>query len=197
MKNEKTKKMKSQAKTYSYFLIIALFPVTLIGCMVGPNFKSPQVNVPDRYLYDSLSGTAQNPAIDSAWWKNFGDPKLDSLIKIAIDSNKNLSIALSRVEVQPSISWTLDVFGKLRRMSQSAKADWLASKYGYSATMLSLLSEVATNYFSLLEYKRNLDISRQTYRSREISFAMIDSSFKYGKSSWKSIANRSSTNLMM
>ncbi len=221
MKNEKTKKMKSQAKTYSYFLIIALFPVTLIGCMVGPNFKSPQVNVPDRYLYDSLSGTAQNPAIDSAWWKNFGDPKLDSLIKIAIDSNKNLSIALSRVEqarlkarsaradlapsldisgsaswehteqagwtqnytVQPSISWTLDVFGKLRRMSQSAKADWLASKYGYSATMLSLLSEVATNYFSLLEYKRNLDISRQTYRSREISFAMIDSSFKYGKSS--------------
>ena len=220
MKNEKKEEMKYQVKTYRYYLSL-IIPFLLTGCMVGPNFKSPQINTPSQYMYDSLSGAAQNIIIDSTWWKNFGDAKLDSLIRIAIDSNKNLAIALSRIEqarltsrsaradlapsfdlsgsatwehtkqsgwtqnytVQPSISWTLDIFGKLRRMSQSAKAEWLASQYGYSATMLSLLSEVATNYFSLLEYKRNLDISWQTYRSREISFAMIDSSFKYGKAS--------------
>ena len=36
--------------------------------------------------------------LDTAWWAAFGDPKLDALIRVALEENKDLRIAALRVE---------------------------------------------------------------------------------------------------
>ena len=42
-------------------------------------------------------GSAQMPMIGDAWWKSFGDPKLDSLVEQALQGNPSLKAALDRV----------------------------------------------------------------------------------------------------
>ena len=46
-------------------------------------------------------------------------------------------------------SWEIDVFGKLRRQTESARANLLASEEGRRATILTLVASVATSYINL------------------------------------------------
>lgn len=67
------------------------------GCMVGPDYKSPEVTVANQYL------EAQQPSVDAkkqqyeAWWRVFNDPVLDHLVDIAYNQNLNLIAAGTRV----------------------------------------------------------------------------------------------------
>lgn len=78
---------------------LAVFAVALgfAGCAVGPKFKSPEVQVPSAYLYDSVA-SRRDTVVNLAWWESFGDPTLTGLIEQALDSNRNLAIAASRIE---------------------------------------------------------------------------------------------------
>lgn len=79
--------------------LLAAFTVALgfAGCAVGPKFKSPEVQVPSAYLYDSVA-SRRDTVVNLAWWESFGDPTLTGLIEQALDSNRNLAIAASRIE---------------------------------------------------------------------------------------------------
>lgn len=79
-----------------------------------------------------------------------------------------------------SVSWDIDLFGKLKRMSEASQNQYFASEFGRQATQLALTAEVATTYFSLLQYQSNLEISQQTYKTRAESTIMMDSMFFYG-----------------
>ena len=48
--------------------------------------------------------------------------------------------------------------------------------------MLSLTAEVATSYFTVLQYTRDLRIARQSYVLRRESAALVDSLARYGMS---------------
>ena len=48
-----------------------------------------------------------------------------------------------------SASWEIDVFGKLRRQTESARANLLASEEGRRATILTLVASVASSYINL------------------------------------------------
>jgi NodT family efflux transporter outer membrane factor (OMF) lipoprotein len=70
--------------------------VLLSGCMVGPDFSQPNVDVSAHYLTDGAAvtdGTAANPA----WWQNFNDPALNALIADGTSHNLTLQIAGLRV----------------------------------------------------------------------------------------------------
>lgn len=74
------------------------------GCTMGPDYKRPEVVVPDRYARAPLAA-ASAPAeasdaarLDTAWWTGFGDPKLDELIRTALDQNLELQVAALRVQ---------------------------------------------------------------------------------------------------
>ena len=65
----------------------------VIGCAVGPNYRTPKVSAPE-----SWSASQQNETINSAdpvvhWWKTFNDPLLDSLIIRAMKFNLALRAA--------------------------------------------------------------------------------------------------------
>ncbi len=90
----------------------------------------------------------------------------------------------SRIEQQyqiaPTMSWEVPLFGALRHSRDAAYAELCATKWAFRGVMLSLTTEVATSYFTLLQYRNSLEVARNTYRLREISAALMDSMYRYG-----------------
>jgi multidrug efflux system outer membrane protein len=64
------------------------------------------------------------------------------------------------------LRWELDLWGRIRRGSQAARADLLVREEDCRALELSLIGDVATAYFDLREADRNLEIARRTLDSR-------------------------------
>jgi multidrug efflux system outer membrane protein len=61
--------------------------------------------------------------------------------------------------------WELDLWGRIRRLNEAARARLLASKDARQGVRLSLLSDVASDYFQLLELDRELEIDAYTTNS--------------------------------
>jgi len=77
-------------------------------------------------------------------------------------------------------SWELDFWGKLRRMNESARAQYLASEYGLNALRLSLITTVATTYFQIMEFETKTLIAEQTYAIRDSSYQILQQRFDAG-----------------
>jgi multidrug efflux system outer membrane protein len=60
------------------------------------------------------------------------------------------------------LSWELDLFGRIRREQEGALALVLASDQGRRGVLVTLIGDVATNYFLLRELDLQLDIARRT-----------------------------------
>ena len=77
--------------------IMALLALLASGCAVGPNYHQPSVATPAHWG-EPLNGGETNGAVSvAAWWENFQDSELDSLIERAVRSNLDLRIAQARV----------------------------------------------------------------------------------------------------
>jgi outer membrane protein, multidrug efflux system len=64
-----------------------------------------------------------------------------------------------------SVAWEADIWGRIRRQNEAARAQFLATEEGKRAVMLSLVSDVSQAYFELLGLYLQLDIARQTAAS--------------------------------
>jgi multidrug efflux system outer membrane protein len=62
------------------------------------------------------------------------------------------------------LSWELDLFGRIRREHESALAFVLASDFGRRGVIVTLIGDVASNYFLLRELDLQLEIARRTLR---------------------------------
>ena len=62
------------------------------------------------------------------------------------------------------LAWEIDLFGRIRREHESALALLLATEHGRRGVLVTLVGDVATNYFLLRELDLQLEISRQTLR---------------------------------
>jgi outer membrane protein, multidrug efflux system len=69
----------------------------LSGCMVGPNYQTPEIAMPEAFAENKSEEEASDSDL-SGWWKQFNDPLLDSLIAAAIESNYDYRIALEKIE---------------------------------------------------------------------------------------------------
>jgi multidrug efflux system outer membrane protein len=58
--------------------------------------------------------------------------------------------------------WEIDLWGRIRRLNESARARYLATEEARRGVLLSLLSEVATAYFELCELDAELEIAKRT-----------------------------------
>ena len=77
-------------------------------------------------------------------------------------------------EVNLSIVWELDFWGKFRRATEAARASLLATEWGKRAVISSLVSNVATAYFQLRELDLELEISKRTLDSRKQSLNLVE-----------------------
>jgi outer membrane protein, multidrug efflux system len=69
----------------------------LAGCAVGPNYRPPELNTASRWSSPLAAGETNGPVDLAAWWKNFGDTNLDSLMTMAVQSNFTLRLAEAHV----------------------------------------------------------------------------------------------------
>jgi len=187
-------------------LVLAL---PLSACMVGPDYRRPDVDVPATWrLGDVETGEISN----IVWWDQFQDPVLSDLVRTALASNKDLKVAAANVDqaaaqygivhsaqfpqlnggataerqglskttalgsgtgrglfndfgVNLSASFELDIWGRLRRATESARASLLASEQGKGTVVLTVVTAVATGYIQLRALDRQLDIAQYTSRS--------------------------------
>ena len=74
-----------------------------------------------------------------------------------------------------SVSYELDLWGGLRRQSEAARAQLLAGEAAQMTVRASLVADVASTYFDLLELDTELAIARRTLESRQKSLKLVKS----------------------
>lgn len=70
------------------------------------------------------------------------------------------SPTLSSAQLSLSAAWEMDVWGRIRRSSEAARAQYLATDEARRGVMITLVSDVATTYFQLLQLDSELAIER-------------------------------------
>jgi outer membrane protein, multidrug efflux system len=75
-------------------------------------------------------------------------------------------------QVDLSLAWELDFWGKYRRATETARANLLATEWARQAVISTLVSDVATAYFQLRALDLQLEISRRTLASRQDSLRL-------------------------
>ena len=71
------------------------------------------------------------------------------------------------------LSFEVDIWGRLRRATEAARANLLSAEETRKAVVTTLVSDVATSYLSLRELDYELEISRRTLQTREESLALV------------------------
>jgi NodT family efflux transporter outer membrane factor (OMF) lipoprotein len=203
---------------------LALLPLVLAGCMVGPNYKRPAIATPAGFRAPEPLPPDQAASLaDLKWFQVFKDPQLQDLIRSALVRNYDLRDAVARVEaaraglgitrseqfpniaaggsvgfnrlsrdgatpipaallpnqdrtfgtaVLQLLSFEIDIWGRLRRATEAARANLLSAEETRQAVVTTLVSEVATSYLTLRELDYELAISQQTFKTREESLSL-------------------------
>ena len=76
------------------------------------------------------------------------------------------------------LNWELDIWGKLRHQSRSSVDEFLASKTNRDALQVSLVAEVASDYFLLRDLDNRLMISQSTLEGRRVNTKLISDKFE-------------------
>ncbi|MCU0579527.1 MAG: efflux transporter outer membrane subunit [Desulfobacterota bacterium] len=79
-----------------------------------------------------------------------------------------------------SVSWEIDIWGRIRRATEAARADVLASEEGRRAVILSLATNVANGYLTLRALDRQLEIARETEKAYAETLRLFNLRYKYG-----------------
>jgi multidrug efflux system outer membrane protein len=77
-------------------------------------------------------------------------------------------------------SWEIDLWGKIRRQGEAARARILASEEGRQGVILSLTASVAGAYINLRDLDRQLEIASRTAASREASYKVFQDRYAGG-----------------
>lgn len=80
----------------------------------------------------------------------------------------------------PYLSWEIDIWGKYRRATESARDELIASEFAHRGIIISLISEVTQNYFMLLDYRNRLEITRNTLKTRQEYLNVMQERFNKG-----------------
>jgi multidrug efflux system outer membrane protein len=82
-----------------------------------------------------------------------------------------------------SVIWNLDFWGKYRRQTEAARAQMLATQWGQRAVISSLVANMATAYFQLRALDSELEIAKRTLASRQQSLELTRVLFTHGSAS--------------
>lgn len=208
----------NRKRTYGLLVLtITLFT----SCMVGKKYNRPAV--PTDIVYPAATKTDTSAL--AKWFEIYHDTALQTLIKMAIDSNRDLLAAAARMQealalsgavkanMYPKLSyqaaagggtagtdatkvnggvnggllnvfgvlnWELDLWGKLRLQTQSSVDEFLATQANRDALQVSLVAEIASDYFLMRDLDNELMISQNTLVERRKNTQIISDKFQHG-----------------
>jgi len=90
------------------------------------------------------------------------------------------SAYINTFNVPLQLSYEIDLWGRVRRSVEVAKADAKASEADFHNVLLTLTGDVAANYFLLRSYDTELAALRRTKSSQDKTISLIDQRFKAG-----------------
>jgi multidrug efflux system outer membrane protein len=197
--------------------------VLLSGCAMGPDYERPEIETPVSYIQPVQEGES---FANIPWWDLLQDPQLQELIRIALEENKDLGIAVARIEefravlgvtradqfptldlnatggrtsnsentfpgnlvegtqdyyrLSADVFFEVDLFGRLRRSTEAARAQLLATEEARRSITISLVANVASTYMLLRDLDAQLEIARRTEKTRGESLNIIQARFDKG-----------------
>jgi outer membrane protein, multidrug efflux system len=80
-------------------------------------------------------------------------------------------------------TWEIDVWGRIRRSTEAARANLFAQEDVRRGVMLTLVSDVATGYFRMLELDRELAIAQDSSRTYKETLDLFTQRFEFGRDS--------------
>ena len=86
----------------------------------------------------------------------------------------------SNYELFGNASWEIDLWGRIRRLSEAAQANLLASGEARRGVILSLVAQVASAYIQLRALDQQLLIAQRSLKTYEESVRIFDLQFKQG-----------------
>ncbi|HXC60461.1 MAG TPA: efflux transporter outer membrane subunit, partial [Steroidobacteraceae bacterium] len=122
---------------------VTALALLLAGCAVGPNYHEPAAAVPQQFV--SAESTRYTSKADDlgTFWQSFGDATLDGLVREALMGNRDLHIALARLNearalhgaARLDLGPTITASGGYvdQRLSQSQAAGGPRDVQGYDA----------------------------------------------------------------
>ena len=82
--------------------IAAVFGLILLGgCAVGPDYKRPEVTLPEAY--SRTEEQAPTALVAPEWWRRYADPALDELVARAREHNVDLLAAVGAGDDNPEV----------------------------------------------------------------------------------------------
>jgi multidrug efflux system outer membrane protein len=203
-------------------LLASTILLFVAGCMLGPDYRRPALQIPSTYRAPADNRETQSKAssfADLPWWQVFSDPQLQELIRTALERNYDMQLATERInaaraevvitrsslfpQLQGSgdltrgkdastqtkfrylsltadVAFQLDLFGRLRRATEASRAQLLATEEAQRAVMLTLVSDVASDYFTLLQLDLQLQVTRDTVKTQEDSVKLTSFRLEHG-----------------
>lgn len=199
--------------------------LVLAGCSFAPVYQRPELPVPAQWPANEKAGAGKTATggvhdVRIADWRSFlPDPRLQALIETAFEHNRDMRIAVARVEEaralygvaradrlptanlvasqtaartpgqltftkQPQTSrrydvdvgitaFELDFWGRVKNLTEAARAGFLATAEAREAFRLGLIADVANAYFTLQEFEERSILARATMDSRAESRRLI------------------------
>ena len=195
----------------------------LSGCMVGPDYRAPEMTVPEAFNASSQAA-AFDVAEEQRFWSGFDDPQLAELIRQSLDANYNLQAAVARYEraaallrlaereqlpgvtasatageQRPSVAedplrvrrenyesgvaleWELDLYGRLRRVSEAEFARLGAAEADLGALQVSMIGQLASTYFELRGLQQQLIVAHQNTQNQRDSLNIVEARLRAGR----------------
>ena len=82
-----------------------------------------------------------------------------------------------------SLSYEIDLWGRIRRQNEAAGAEALASRFARDSVRLALIGQVANEYLALRSHDAEVAVSQETVTSRENSLRIVQARLDAGSSS--------------
>jgi multidrug efflux system outer membrane protein len=79
-----------------------------------------------------------------------------------------------------SLFYEIDLWGRLRRETEAARAELLSTEWARRAVLVTLVADVARAYFELRELDLDLEIAKRTFASREKSLRLTRAREEHG-----------------
>ena len=195
-----------------------LTALVLIGALAGcadvgmPDYRRPDSAAKASWSRQQAAQVSAVETISPDWWRQFRDPYLDQLVRIASAGNIDVRILAARIRVAdaaigesragalPSanlgaaasvdkstgqrttkqfsagaaLNWEADVWGKVEKGVQAQKAGYQASEADWRAGYLTMVSDVSTTYFQIMQLDEQIDQQQKTLEKNRQILAILE-----------------------
>lgn len=93
----------------------------------------------------------------------------------------NLSNPTNAYQALAGASWELDLWGRIRRLTESAQANLLATEEARRGVILSLTASVASAYLNLRGFDEQLTTAERTLGTYQESLRLMELKYRYGR----------------